>query len=80
MESLLSDVLIFFQNNLILTILILIGISITAYQKPKIVFQLAVVVLLLGGVIFASTYFGEPLNTGVQQKDKLAYKSEKEMN
>ena len=79
-EQFISDSLAVAQQHTIITIAIIGTIGVLAYKKPTIFFQIVIVILLFGGVFFATSYLGEPLSTGVQQKDKLAYKTNKEMN
>jgi hypothetical protein len=79
-EPIISNALSFAQQHFFVTVGLIGVAGIVAYKKPKVVLQIAIVVLLFGGIFFATSYLGEPLSTGVQQKDKMAYKTEKVMN
>jgi Ca2+/Na+ antiporter len=72
----LNRIVIFLQDNPLITLAMTIVLIILLYRKPKIFFTIFFITLLLGVVLYVISIVS---STGVSQKRELIHKSTKDL-
>lgn len=67
----------FFQNYTIPAVVVLGVITVFALKKPKELFKLLLVGLAIGIIFYLITFMTDSMSTGIEQKDTLTHKSDK---
>lgn len=61
----------FFHSHTLLAVGILVALGVFAYLKPKAMFKLMAVVLVIGAIGYVTSFLLDLTSTGVKDKDKL---------
>jgi len=72
----LNSIVIFLQDNPLITLAMTVVLIILLYRKPKIFFTIFFITLLLGVVLYVISIVS---STGVSQKQELIHKSIKDL-
>lgn len=80
LNDLIDQALGFVHTYPLLGVLALLVFALYVWQKPKSAFKLGVTILIIVGILFALNTFRDPLNSGMQQKDEMIYKTRRQID